>query len=58
MALNLCGTMKCSKAVVAGMVERKYGKIVNFASIVAKLGVGGPSSYAISKVAVLSFTRG
>jgi 3-oxoacyl-[acyl-carrier protein] reductase len=58
MALNLYGTMNCSKAVITGMVERKYGKIVNFASIVAKTGIGGPSSYAASKAAVLAFTRG
>ena len=58
MALNLYGTMNCSKAVVPGMLERKYGKIINFSSIVAKLGLGGPGSYAASKAAVLSFTRG
>jgi len=58
MALNLYGTMNCSKAVVPGMVERKYGKIINFASIVAKLNLGGPGSYAASKAAVLSVTRG
>ena len=58
MALNLYGTMNCSKAVIPGMVERKYGKIINFASIVAKLGLGGPGSYAASKAAVLAFTRG
>jgi len=57
-ALNLYGTMNCSKAVVGGMAERKYGKIINFASIVAKLGIGGPGSYAASKAAVISFTRG
>jgi len=57
-ALNLYGTMNCSKAVVVGMAERKYGKIINFASIVAKLGIGGPGSYAASKAAVISFTRG
>ena len=57
-ALNLYGTMNCSKAVIPGMVERKYGKIINFASIVAKLGLGGPGSYAASKAAVLAFTRG
>jgi NAD(P)-dependent dehydrogenase (short-subunit alcohol dehydrogenase family) len=58
MALNLYGTMNCSKAVVPGMAERKYGKIINFSSIVAKWSLGGPGSYAASKAAVLSFTRG
>jgi 3-oxoacyl-[acyl-carrier protein] reductase len=43
MAVNVYGTMNCAKAIVPGMVERKYGKIINFSSIVAKM-AGGPSS--------------
>jgi NAD(P)-dependent dehydrogenase (short-subunit alcohol dehydrogenase family) len=57
-ALNLYGTMNCSKAVTPGMIEHKYGKIINFASIVAKWSLGGPGSYAASKAAVLAVTRG
>ena len=55
-AVNLYGTMNCAKAVIPGMVERKYGKIVNFSSIAAK--ASGPDSYGASKAAVLAFTRG
>jgi len=55
-AVNLYGTMNCSKAVVSGMVERKYGKIVNFSSIAAK--IGGANAYAAAKAAVSAFTRG
>ncbi len=58
MKLNLYGTMNCSKSVLPSMVERKYGKIVNFSSIVARSGIAGPSSYSGSKAAVLAFTRG
>jgi NAD(P)-dependent dehydrogenase (short-subunit alcohol dehydrogenase family) len=57
-ALNLYGSMNCAKSVIPGMVENKWGKIINFASIVAKIGLGGPSSYAASKAAVIAFTRG
>ena len=56
LAINLYGTMNCAKAVVPGMVERKYGKIVNFSSIAAKSGY--LSSYSAAKAAVLAFTRG
>ena len=56
MSINLYGTINCAKAVLPGMIERKYGKIVNFSSIAAKL--SGPDSYAVSKAAVLSLTRG
>ena len=54
-AVNLYGTMNSAKAVIPGMVERKYGKIINFSSIAAKQGGG---SYAAAKAAVLAFTRG
>ena len=55
-AVNLYGTMNCAKAVIPGMVERKYGKIINFSSISAKM--GWASSYGAAKAAVLAFTRG
>jgi 3-oxoacyl-[acyl-carrier protein] reductase len=57
LAVNLYGTMNCAKAVIPGMVERKYGKVINFSSMVAKLGtyVG---SYSAAKAAILAFTRG
>jgi NAD(P)-dependent dehydrogenase (short-subunit alcohol dehydrogenase family) len=56
MTVNVYGTMNCAKAVLPGMIERKYGKIINFSSIVAKM--SGPGSYAAAKAAVLSVTRG
>ena len=56
MAINVYGTMNCAKAVIPPMVEHKYGKIINFSSIVAKLGYVG--SYPAAKAAVLAFTRG
>ncbi len=54
--INLYGTMNCVKAVGPGMVERKYGKIINFTSISGRL--GAPISYAAAKGAVLNITRG
>ena len=55
-AVNLYGTMNCAKAVIPGMVECKYGKIINLSSVRAK--VGSPNSYAAAKAAILAFTRG
>jgi len=46
--------MNLVKAVVPGMVERKYGKIINFSSIVAKIGIA-IGSYSASKAAVSAF---
>ena len=49
--------MNCAKAVLPGMVDRKWGKIVNFSSGVAFNGMPGSSSYAGSKAAVITFTK-
>ena len=56
-AINLYGTMNFAKAVIPGMVEHKYGKIINFSSIAAKTG-GITTSYGAAKAAVLAITRG
>jgi NAD(P)-dependent dehydrogenase (short-subunit alcohol dehydrogenase family) len=56
MAVNVYGTMNFAKAVLPSMIEHKYGKIINFSSIVAKM--SGPGSYAAAKAAVLAVTRG
>ncbi len=55
-SVNLFGTMNCIKAVLPGMMERKYGKIINFSSVSSRIGL--PISYAAAKGAVLNITRG
>ena len=56
MALNFKGTMLVTQAVIPGMIERKYGKIVNISSgsVRAAFGV---STYTLAKGAVEIFTR-
>ena len=39
------------------MLERQYGKIVNFSTGIALTGMPGSSSYAGSKAAIQSFTK-
>jgi len=56
--LNIKGTMLCSQAVLPGMIEHKYGKIVNISSSVAKMAFPGVSTYAMAKAAIYIFTRG
>ncbi|OGN87966.1 MAG: hypothetical protein A2158_02355 [Chloroflexi bacterium RBG_13_46_14] len=55
--VNFFGTMYCAKAVLPGMIEQKYGKIVNFSTGIALGGMPGSSSYAGAKAAVYSFTK-
>ena len=57
-ALNTKGAMFCSQAVLPGMTEHKYGKIVNISSSVAKQAFPGVSTYSMSKSALYVFTRG
>ncbi len=54
--VNLYGTMNCIKAVLPNMIEHKYGKIINVASVSGRL--GRPISYAAAKGAVVNITRG
>ncbi|MEE8374216.1 MAG: glucose 1-dehydrogenase [Dehalococcoidia bacterium] len=61
MDVNLKGTFLCCKAVIKGMMERKSGNIVNFASINALSmpagSTAGRSIYAASKASVILVTR-
>jgi 3-oxoacyl-[acyl-carrier protein] reductase len=55
--VNFYGSMYCAKAVLPGMIEQKYGKIVNFSTGIALTGMMGSSSYAGAKAAIISFTK-
>jgi 2-dehydro-3-deoxy-L-rhamnonate dehydrogenase (NAD+) len=56
-AVNLKGTFYWCRAVVQQMRERKYGRIVNIASIAGKEGNPNMTSYSASKAAVIGFTK-
>lgn len=55
--VNVDGPFHCCQAVVPGMVERKFGRIINISSWFAKSGVPNYGGYCASKAAVLAFTR-
>jgi len=55
--LNINGALNCTHAVVNHMVERKYGRIINIASIAAEVGIKGMADYSAAKGAVVSFTK-
>ena len=56
-AINVTATFLCAQAALPGMMERKSGRIVNIASVAAKVGARYLAAYAASKHAVLGFTR-
>lgn len=56
--INLNGAFHCTKAVIPKMVEQKYGKIVNIASIAgAVIGYMNLAHYSASKAGIVGFTK-
>jgi 2-dehydro-3-deoxy-L-rhamnonate dehydrogenase (NAD+) len=56
-AVNTTGTFRMCRAVVPGMVERGWGRIVNLASIAGKEGNPNLAAYSASKAAVIGLTK-
>jgi len=57
MAIDADGVFFCNRAVLAGMVERGYGRIVNVASIAGKEGNPMAAAYSAAKAAVIAMTK-
>ncbi len=57
LAINTDGVFFCNRAVIPGMVERGYGRIVNLASIAGKDGNPMAAAYSASKAAVIGLTK-
>jgi 3-oxoacyl-[acyl-carrier protein] reductase len=57
MEVNVTGTMLFCRDAAKVMMRRKYGRIVNFTTIVAPIALAGEAIYAASKAAVVTFTR-
>jgi len=56
-AVNLYGTMNCTHAVLPGMIERRWGKIVSVMSEAGRLGEARVAAYSSAKAAMLGFTK-
>ena len=56
-AVNLKGTFNCSKAAVKHMIRKRYGRIVNIASVAGQMGNAGQVNYASSKGGQIAFTK-
>lgn len=57
MAVNLHSAYYVTKAFVQGMIERRQGRIINIASVAAKVGGKYTAAYNASKHGVLGLTR-
>ena len=58
--VNVFGMFRCARAVLPGMMARRYGKIVNMSSVTGPMvgtPAGGQTAYGSSKAAVIGFTK-
>jgi 3-oxoacyl-[acyl-carrier protein] reductase len=55
--VNLTGAYLCAKAVLRGMMVRRWGRIINIVSLSARVGVPGQAGYAASKAGLVGLTR-
>lgn len=54
---NLSGAFRVTRAAIRGMLRRRWGRIVNVASVTGEMGNAGQSSYAATKAGLIGFTR-
>src|SRR5438094_2118127 len=57
LCVNLTGAFNCAQAVWPHMRERRWGRIVNMASVAGTLGGFGQASYSTTKAGLLGLTR-
>jgi 2-hydroxycyclohexanecarboxyl-CoA dehydrogenase len=57
--INLClyGVLSCTRAVLPGMIERKYGKIVNMISDAGRIGEPFMAAYSAAKGGIVAFQK-
>jgi 3-oxoacyl-[acyl-carrier protein] reductase len=55
--VNLKGAWLCSKAAVRPMMKKRYGRIINMASISGEMGQAGQTNYSASKAGLIGMTK-
>ena len=54
---NLNGSFYCARAVLRGMIRRRWGRIINIGSVVGIRGNIGQVNYSASKAGIIGFTK-
>ncbi len=55
--INLKGTFLCSQAAAKEMMKKRFGRIVNIASVSGIMGTAGQANYAASKAGIIALTK-
>jgi 3-oxoacyl-[acyl-carrier protein] reductase len=56
LGVNLTGPFTVTQALLPGMIEQGWGRIINLASVVGMVGNFGQANYAVTKGGIVSFT--
>jgi 3-oxoacyl-[acyl-carrier protein] reductase len=56
-ATNLTGVFNCTRAVLRTMVKKRWGRIINIASVVGLIGNPGQCNYGAAKAGIVGFTK-
>jgi NAD(P)-dependent dehydrogenase (short-subunit alcohol dehydrogenase family) len=57
MRTNLDGPFLCARAFVPGMIEKRFGRVLNVTSTMAHVSLPGRSAYSTSKFGLLGMTK-
>ena len=55
--VNVTGSFICSQAVAPGMIENKWGRIINLSSMLGQVGLGERPAYTAAKGALIQLTK-
>ncbi|MHA1570909.1 MAG: SDR family NAD(P)-dependent oxidoreductase [Alphaproteobacteria bacterium] len=55
--IDLTGVFNCCRAVIPGMIDRNYGRIVNVSSVAGKEGNPNAGPYSAAKAGVIALTK-
>jgi 2-hydroxycyclohexanecarboxyl-CoA dehydrogenase len=55
--IDVMGLLRCTQSVLPGMLDRRWGRIINIASDAALAGLAGQAVYSAAKGAVIAFTK-
>ena len=55
--LNLNSIFKLTKQLIKGMIKRRYGRIINIASVIGVAGGAGQSNYSASKAGIIAMSK-